>query len=451
MSAFIVAVQTSVAAGIMALVVMLVRPFVRRSLPHSLTVLLWGLVFTAFMSPFLLPVTVARVHELVPSSTTHITETVVYVLAVEHAAADSWNISGVTSTSGTVLQTVWVIGMLVLACFFITQRIILSRCFSCAAPVNAEIDDTNLYKKYLSGIKRHVALYTSHHVQTPITYGVIKPKIILPAGFFSADRQLTEHALHHEVQHIRHMDNLFNMLWIVLICVHWFNPLAWLCWVLLKKDMEFRCDAAVVKRLGDSGKAGYARSLLELTPVAGNPHPALSMALSSANIKTRIVHIMGLRKPTILARFMAVLLVAAMLPVFLVSASAVVLPENNVVMQHTTVFISRGSDDYAIIRMRPADSDSRPDRSMYYQELAGFMNAPPEGLEFTGRGFGMGNSRQSLVFAFEGANLTEGGEESASWYKILRISSFRTDDGIGVDEALHYITARVGPWSFSVH
>jgi len=278
---------------------------------------------------------------------------------------------------------------------------------------------------------------------------VLKPKIILPTGFFLADKQLAEHALHHEAQHIRHMDSLLNMMWLVLICIHWFNPLVWICWVLLKKDMEFRCDAAVVKRLGYGGKAGYARSLLELTPVQGNPYPVLSMALSSANVKARIVYIMGLRKPTFLSRLIAaVLVVAIMLPVFFISVSAAV--PNIAVSRYTTVttvFISPGSDEYAVIRVLPAESGA----NQYFMELAGFMDAPSESLEFSRRGFGIDDGNQQLLFAFEGANLIADSEESAVWYKLLRISSFGSDDDINAHEALWHITTTPTPWYFGVY
>jgi len=447
MTAFALMIQASIAAGGMALLVMMIRLIARRSLPHSFTIILWGLVFFAFMSPFVLPVFVS-VQRFAPEDMEYVSETIVYVLAIEQAVASGAMASAGSASrgiNGELLNVIWLGGVVALACFFLALRIRMGKYFSCAVPVNTNaFGDTGIYNNFMSDIKRPVAIFMSNRVQTPITYGVLKPKIILPTGFFHANEQLTEHALHHEAQHIRHMDSLFNTLWLALVCVHWFNPLAWLCWALLKKDMEFRCDAAVVKRLGYSGKAGYARSLLELTPVIGNPRPTLAMALSSSNVKTRIVHIMSLRKPTFFSRFIAVVLVIAMLPVFFVSVSATVLPvTGNSEIRLTTVFITSGGADYAVIRMRPADSDNR-----YHMELSGFMSTPPEGLEFSGRGYGIGGVRmRTQSFSFAGADLiTE--DETASRYKILRISSFETDDDIEAYEALHLITTRARPWFF---
>ena len=72
------------------------------------------------------------------------------------------------------------------------------------------------------------------------------------------------YVLEHELVHIRRLDALWKPLLALTACVHWFNPLAWAMYVLANRDMELRCDEAVIRRFGADSRSAYALALLSM-------------------------------------------------------------------------------------------------------------------------------------------------------------------------------------------
>jgi beta-lactamase regulating signal transducer with metallopeptidase domain len=96
-------------------------------------------------------------------------------------------------------------------------------------------------------------------VTTPFVYGFIRPKMHIPSGL--AGEELCYVTLH-EQTHIRRGDHLVKLFAFTLLCVHWFNPFAWVAFVLLCADMEMSCDERLLRELGMSAKADYSQTLL---------------------------------------------------------------------------------------------------------------------------------------------------------------------------------------------
>jgi len=135
-------------------------------------------------------------------------------------------------------------------------------------------------------------IYQSDKVLSPAVYGIIKPKIILPANITDAD---LEYILKHEHIHIRRRDNLWRIAAVLTACIHWFNPL---CWIFLKcffTDMELACDAGVLNKLDDNGKKEYASALLSCS--AGKTYYA--SAFGGAKTRLRIENILSYKKLTL--------------------------------------------------------------------------------------------------------------------------------------------------------
>ena len=81
------------------------------------------------------------------------------------------------------------------------------------------------------------------YITTPFVLGIFRPRIYLLS---SLSEQEQEYILRHEQYHIRRGDHIFKLLAYVALCIHWFNPLVWLAFLLFSKDMEMSCDEAVV-------------------------------------------------------------------------------------------------------------------------------------------------------------------------------------------------------------
>jgi beta-lactamase regulating signal transducer with metallopeptidase domain len=142
------------------------------------------------------------------------------------------------------------------------------------------------------------------NVTTPFVYGFIKPKIHIPSGL--AGEELRYVTLH-EQTHVKRRDHLVKLFAFALLCVHWFNPFAWLAFVLLCADMEMSCDERVMRELGMDAKAEYSQALLSLSMnrriLAASP-----LAFGEGGIKERVKNVLNFRKPTRLVIIAAVLL-----------------------------------------------------------------------------------------------------------------------------------------------
>lgn len=136
-------------------------------------------------------------------------------------------------------------------------------------------------------------VFESGRIGTAFVTGVFRPKVYLPLGLAGKER---EYVLEHEHMHIRHGDNIVKFAAYLVLCLHWFNPLVWVAFTLMAKDMEMKCDEAVVAKLGSGIMRDYGQSILSLAvnrrfPVA-NP-----LAFGESNTKQRVKNIMNYKKP----------------------------------------------------------------------------------------------------------------------------------------------------------
>lgn len=148
-------------------------------------------------------------------------------------------------------------------------------------------------------LKRHVALacktsdgcYGGTCVTAPFTLGILRPRVYLPDGLRGTARQAV---LLHEQTHIRRRDPLTKPLFYAVVCLHWFNPLAWLAFCTFERDMEAACDEAAVRGRPLPERNAYCESLLHFA-VQGRSIPG-SLAFGQGSVKERIVHLLHYRR-----------------------------------------------------------------------------------------------------------------------------------------------------------
>lgn len=105
-------------------------------------------------------------------------------------------------------------------------------------------------------------IYMIDEMLSPFVMGIFNPKIYLPAGLGEKEQ---EYIILHEKLHIRRLDHIVKPVAFAALCIHWFNPLVWLAFVLFCRDMEMSCDEAVIRKMGDQIRADYSESLLALS------------------------------------------------------------------------------------------------------------------------------------------------------------------------------------------
>ncbi|WP_455716575.1 M56 family metallopeptidase [Anaerosporobacter sp.] len=147
-------------------------------------------------------------------------------------------------------------------------------------------------------------IYQSQSVNVPMVVGIIKPRIILPE---TVKEEYLEHLIAHEKIHIKHRDNLWRLLAILICCIHWFNPFVWITLKYFFADIEFACDEKVILHYDSRRRAEYAAALLEFT----NKEPVVYAAsFGGGNVKIRIKRILDYKRLPIVASIIVTCLFA---------------------------------------------------------------------------------------------------------------------------------------------
>lgn len=200
-----------------------------------------------------------------------------------------------------LLCAVWIAGIAVLLLYGIFSCRKLKKIISCS--VHAEDN-----------------IYFADHIAAPFVLGFVKPRIYLPSDL---DENEMFYVLKHERAHIRRRDPLLKIAAFLIVCIHWFNPLAWAAFYYLGKDMELSCDETVLHELGADSRSAYAQVLLDLSAGTRSSSggkltfPALPLAFGEGNTKDRITNIMRYKKPLFVTAFIAVVLIVILAVGFL--------------------------------------------------------------------------------------------------------------------------------------
>lgn len=129
-------------------------------------------------------------------------------------------------------------------------------------------------------------IYISDKVDSPFVMGIVKRKIMLSESF---EMKYFDYVIVHEKAHIRHMDNLWKLLALLITTVHWFNPFAWLFLKLFYADMEKACDERVLAKLDEEKRKAYALTLVNYAGKCSAP----GSALMGGNVRSRVVNILN--------------------------------------------------------------------------------------------------------------------------------------------------------------
>ncbi len=138
-------------------------------------------------------------------------------------------------------------------------------------------------KRLAAAIRLEGQVYQSELVSSPFILGLIRPRIYIPYGLEGDELR---YALAHETRHLRRGDPWFKLLAWLLLCLHWFNPLVWLAFFLMGRDMEMSCDEAVLASGGDL-RQGYSRTLLSFAVKQGFPRPN-PLCFGETGVKSRV-------------------------------------------------------------------------------------------------------------------------------------------------------------------
>ena len=157
-------------------------------------------------------------------------------------------------------------------------------------------------------------IYISDNIKTPAVYGIIKPKIILPIEYQESE---LNYILMHENAHIKRKDNLVRLLAFIIVCLHWFNPFAWLLLKLLYSDIELACDESVLSNCDETERKEYAYTLLSTAEKTN----VFAASFGGSKIRIRIENILSYKKISVFSIVAFSSLIIAVCYVLLTNAS----------------------------------------------------------------------------------------------------------------------------------
>ena len=174
-------------------------------------------------------------------------------------------------------------------------------------------------------VRKADAVYCVDDLPVPIIVGFLKPQIYLPSGMKD---EYVDYVVEHEKTHIRRKDPITKLIAYTIACVHWFNPLVWVAYHFLEKDMEMTCDEETLWRIGIGQKKEYATALLQLS-VGKRKVVAVPIAFGEGDTKGRIKNVMHYKKTMRSAAILAVVLGVLVFVVFMTKRDADFVMINN--------------------------------------------------------------------------------------------------------------------------
>lgn len=342
---FLTVLEMSVTASIAAVIVILLRQLAGRKLPVRFIYLAWAIVLIRLLLPFsiqsdfslfnIIKLPVAATESstfkdiVKPEDQGRETNTGITFGAGDSADENTYiknndNAGNSNNTESIIEEEVRQSGktepVFVMACIWISVSLSLLACF-----IYAYIKTTGRFKTAVLynndsllkeaadklRLKRKVSIYLSDLIDTPVVSGIANVRIIIPE-VLAADccSKELEYVITHELVHIKRFDNITKLLAVMSLCLHWFNPLVWLCFLLYQKDMEMSCDARVLAAYDNDIRTEYANLLLNIAVKQNTHFYGTVIAFGESSLKGRIKGILKFNKNKVWPGIIAVLLLA---------------------------------------------------------------------------------------------------------------------------------------------
>ena len=340
---FLKIVNMSISASWVVVAVLALR-FCLKKAPKWVNVLLWGIVAVRMVFPF----SIESVLSLIPSAET-ISPTIMMeqspsvqtgVPALNHVINPviSGSFTPALGASANPLQ-IWIPVLAGIWLFGIAALFLYSAVSYC-----------RLRRKVCEAVILRDNIYQSENVCSPFVLGIIKPKIYLP---YHMDSREMDHVIAHEQTHIRRKDHWWKPLGFLLLTIHWFNPLMWLSYILLCRDIELACDEKVIREMGNEQRADYTQALVACS-VNRRVIAACPLAFGEVGVKERVKSVMNYKKPAFWIVLASVIVCAVIAVCFLTNPIGFQFDVSANTIVSANHFDMRNADDPVSIEMTPA-------------------------------------------------------------------------------------------------
>ena len=283
---FLKVLNMSITASWLILAVVLTRLILKKA-PKWIPCLLWGLVAIRLICPFsfesvlslipsseTIPANIAQQHEpAITSGITIVNEVVNPVISESFTPAPT-NSANPLQIVIPVAAIVWIAGIIIMLAYALISYIKLKKTLSVCVPVGERI-------------------LACDEVKAPFILGVFKPVIYVPS---SMNGKTLEHVIRHEKAHLQRHDHWWKPLGFLLLAVYWFNPLCWIAYILLCRDIEMACDEKVIRNMDKDDMAAYSQALLDCS-FPRKQIAACPLAFGEVGVKERVKGVLNYKKP----------------------------------------------------------------------------------------------------------------------------------------------------------
>jgi len=285
--------DVSITASYLAAAVVVLRLLLKKA-PRFWTVLLWGLVALRLIIPSLpesnlslIPDTAPITGSFTEQENTYVPPTVPTPPAEDAVGNENETVTTPpVSTPDKPIQTEKAQGPWTIVFWVWGAGACLMLCY-------AFISWFKIYRTVKGAAHTEGRIYSSGNTATPFILGVIRPKIYLPEGLSEKEK---EYVITHERAHLKRGDHLWKPLGFLLLSIHWFNPLLWVAYVLLCRDIEIAADEKAIVALGEEHKKPYSHALISCSAnralIAACP-----LAFGEVGVKDRVKRVLNYKRP----------------------------------------------------------------------------------------------------------------------------------------------------------
>lgn len=279
--------NVSIAASWMVLAVLILR-FVLKKSPKWVYVALWGMVAIRLLMPF----SIESAFSLIPSVQTIPQEILRYQGTQLSQPAYVDIITNPNYFGDISIQLNQSVDRMQWRMVYMT---FIWLCGIAIMLLYALISYLLLHRKVATAVRYKDNIFQSENIASPFVLGILKPRIYLP---FKISEKDAVHVIAHENAHILRKDHWWKPLGFVLLAIHWFNPLMWLAYIILCRDIELACDEKVIRNLGNQQKADYSMALVTCS-VSHRMIAACPLAFGEIGVKDRVKSVMNYKKPVL--------------------------------------------------------------------------------------------------------------------------------------------------------
>lgn len=319
---FIKLLEMSFTSGVLLLIIIFIRACLFKKLPKKVFVLLWLIVLLKLLVPVSLN-SGFSIYSIIEST---------FNIELGATSAEDYTLKKVSNSIGkntsnnkvlsdienlTILEILGILSLVVtiiLSMFLCSKYIKIISLFK----TSIHIKNHDFIKKWICENRcfRKFMVCVSEFTKTPLTSGILKPRIILPKQMDYSNNQTLNFVLTHEMVHINRFDNMLKLFMLLALVIHWFNPLVWVMFFLLNKDIEFSCDEKVMNMIGEEYRADYATALISLAEENNPFSMAIYNGFGKTKIEDRIVNVMKFKKSTYVTFLVSAVLVCGTSLVF---------------------------------------------------------------------------------------------------------------------------------------